>query len=210
MIIRTALTAVALAGTTACASMTGYRIAYNGDQRGYRPEQTPSIYVLANSQNYERTIDIKDRRVVEGALMQMGYKITSEEKADVYLLIEAWLDTTTIKTLASVIRPQTVIVEQGPGGKGRTIRMPERMGTVPTSVQLNFPRMTMIAVDANQVRTSNEAKILWRGDTLLPRRGLLVRDAVPYLMVPLVSSFGTQSRGITLVEVSREQTLALK
>jgi hypothetical protein len=140
----------------------------------------------------------------------MGYTLTTEEKADVYLLVEAWLDTTRIKSMASVIQPQSATVVREPNGTTRTIRVPERALSFPVSTQLNYPRMTMIAVDGKQFRTSNEAKILWRGDTLLQRGELLLSEAVPYLMVPLITSFGTQSKGVTLVEVSRQQAMALK
>jgi hypothetical protein len=207
---RTAFIVIALAGSTACASMTGYHVAFNGEQTGYRPEDTPSIYILPNSQSVERTLDVSARRMVEGALRQMGYTITSEEKADVYLLVEAWVENKEVKSTASMIRPQSVTVVRDPNGTSRTVRMPERALSFPISVQMKYPRMSMIAVDARQFRNSSEAKILWRGDTILPRAELLLNEAVPYLLFPLVTSFGTQSKGVTLIEVSSQQAMGFK
>ena len=210
MIARTALTVVALAATTACASMTGYRVAFNGEQTGYRPEDTPSIYLLPNSSSLERTLDVSSRRMVEGALRQMGYAITTEEKADVYLLVEAWIENKEVQSTASMIRPQSVTVIREPNGTTRSVRMPERALSFPISMQLKYPRMSMVAVDGKQFRNSSEAKILWRGDTILPRAELLLNEAVPYLLYPLITSFGTQSKGVTLIEVSSQQATGFK
>lgn len=190
--------------------MTGYQVAFKGDQTGYRPEDTPSIYILPNSQSVERTLDVKSRRLVEGALRQMGYTITTEDKADVYLLAEAWIDNHQMKTIASVIQPQSVTVVREPNGTTRSVRMPERALSFPVSVQLNYPRMSMIAVDAKQFRTSNEARILWRGDTILTRADLVLDEAIPYLLFPLVTSFGTQSKGIIQIDVSSQQAMGFK
>jgi hypothetical protein len=209
VIARATLT-LALAASAACASMTGYRVAFNGEQTGYRPEDTPSIYLLPNSQSLERTLDIGARRMVEGALRQMGYDISTEEKADVYLLVEAWIENKEVQSTASMIRPQSVTVIREPNGATRTVRMPERALSFPISVQMKYPRMSMIAVDGKQYRTSNEAKILWRGDTILPRAELLLNEAIPYLLFPLITSFGTQSKGVTLIEVSSQQATGFK
>lgn len=200
----------ALAVTSACASMTGFRVAFNGDQTGYRPEDTPSIYILPHSQSMERSLDVSARRMVEGALRQMGYSITTEEKADVYLLIEAWIDNKELKTIASVLQPQSVTVIRDPNGGTRTVRMPERALSFPVSVQMRYPRMSMIAVDGKQFRSSSQANILWRGDTVLPRAELLLDEAVPYLMFPLITSFGTQSRGVVTIDVSSQQAMGFK
>ena len=208
--LRTAFLVIVLAGSTACASMTGYRVAFNGEQTGYRPEDTPSIYILPHSQSLERTLDVSARRMVEGALRQMGYTITTEEKADVYLLVEAWVENKEVKSTASIIRPQSVTVVRDPNGTSRTVRMPERALSFPISVQMKYPRMSMIAVDGRQFRNSSEAKILWRGDTILPRAELLLNEAVPYLLFPLITSFGTQSKGVTLIEVSSQQAMGFK
>lgn len=210
MMLRAAFMLTALGGTMACASMTGFRVAFNGDQSGYRPEDTPSIYFLPISQNVERTLDIEARRMVEGALRQMGYTITTESKADVYLLVEAWVDNKEIKSTASVFQPQSVTVVRDPNGGTRTVRIPERALSFPVSVQMKYPRMSMIAVDGKQFRSSSEARILWRGDTLLPRGELLLNEAVPYLMFPLITSFGTQSRGTVMVDVSSQQAMGFK
>lgn len=210
MILRTVLSVGALSATAACASMTGFRVAYNGDQSGYRLEDTPSIYVLPNSQSVERTLDISARRMVEGALRQMGYTLTTETKADVFLLVEAWVDSQQVRSTASIIRPQLVTVIRDPNGNTRTVRMPERALSFPMSVQMKYPRMSMVAVDAKEFRTSSEAKILWRGDTILQRGNLLLNEAVPYLMFPLITSFGTQSKGITYVDVSSQQAMGFK
>ncbi len=190
--------------------MTGFRVAYNGDQSGYRPEETPSIYVLPNAQSVERTLDISSRRMIEGALRQMGYTLTSEDKADVYLLVEAWIDRKEMRQIASVIQPQSVTVVREPNGTTRSVRLPERALSFPVSVKMEYPRMAMVAVDGKQFRTSSEAKILWRGDTILQRGGLLLENAVPYLIFPLVTSFGTQSNGVTFVEVSSQQAMGFK
>ena len=208
--LRTAFLVIVLAGSTACASMTGYRVAFNGEQTGYRPEDTPSIYILPHSQSLERTLDVSARRMVEGALRQMGYTITTEEKADVYLLVEAWVENKEVKSTASIIRPQSVTVVRDPNGTSRTVRMPERALSFPISVQMKYPRMSMIAVDGRQFRNSSEAKILWRGDTILPQAQLLLDEAVPYLLFPLITSFGTQSKGVTLIEVSSQQAMGFK
>lgn len=190
--------------------MTGFRVAYNGEQSGYRSEDTPSIYVLPHSQSVERTLDVKSRRIIEGALRQMGYTLTSEEKADVYLLVEAWIDKKELKHTASIIRPQSVTVVREPNGTTRAVRLPERALSFPVSVSMDYPRMAMVAVDGKQFRTSNEAKILWRGDTILQRGNPVLNDAIPYLMFPLITSFGTQSKGVTLVDVSSQQAMGFK
>ncbi len=190
--------------------MTGYRVAFNGEQTGYRPEDTPSIYILPNSQSLERTLDIESRRMVEAALRQMGYPITTESKADVFLLVEAWIENKEVQSTASMIRPQSVTVVKEPNGTTRTVRMPERALSFPVSVQLKYPRMSMIAIDGRQFRNSSEARILWRGDTIVPRGELLLNEAVPYLLFPLITSFGTQSKGVTLVEVSSQQAMGFK
>jgi hypothetical protein len=205
-----AVTLSALAVTTACASMTGFRVAFNGEQSGYRPEDTPSIYVLPNSPSVERTLDIDARRMVENALRQMGYTITTEAKADVYLMVEAWIDKKEVKSTASVIQPQSVTVIRDPSGATRTVRMPERALSFPVSMEVKYPRMSMVAVDAKQFRNSSEAKILWRGDTLLPRAELLLHEAIPYLMFPLITSFGTHSKGVVMVDVSSQEALGFK
>ncbi len=210
MTLRTAFPLIMLAGSAACASMTGFRVAYKGDQSGYRPEETPSIYVLPISQSVERTLDVNSRRMIEGALRQMGYSLTSEDKADVYLIVEAWIDKKEMRQTASVIQPQSVTVVREPNGTIRSVRLPERALSFPVSVKIEYPRMGMIAVDGKQFRTSNEARILWRGDTILQRGGLLLDNAVPYLMYPLITSFGTQSKGVTFVEVSSQQALGFK
>lgn len=210
MIFRTAFILTALVVSTACASITGFRVAFNGDQSGYRPEDTPSIYVLSHSQNIEHTLDIDARRMVEGALRQMGYTITTEPEADVYLLVEAWVDNKEMKSTASVFQPQSVTVVRDPNGATRTVRMPERALSFPVSVQMRYPRMSMIAVDGKQFRTSSEAKILWRGDTILPRGELLLNEAVPYLLFPLITSFGTQSKGVVMIDVSSQQATGFK
>lgn len=210
MIPKRVFTLVALAALTACASMTGFRVAYHGEQTGYRPEDTPSIFILPRSQSMERSLDIGARRMIEGALRQMGYAVTTDDKADVYLVVEAWVDSQSTRSIASVIRPASVTVVTDPGGARRTIRMPERALSFPVSVKHNFPRMSMVAVDGKQFRSSNEARILWRGDTILPRGGLLLNDAIPYLMFPLITSFGTQSKGIVQVEVSKQEALGFK
>ena len=194
----------------ACASMTGYRVAFNGAQSGYRPEDTPSIYILPYSQSLERSLDIESRRVVEGALRQMGYSITNEATADVYLVVEAWIDTQEQKTIASMIRPNSATVVNEGGGRQRTVRIPERALSFPVSVQTKRPRMAMIAVDGKEFRTSNDAKILWRGDTILPTAGLLLHEAIPYLLYPLITSFGTQSKGIVQFEVSSKEAMGFK
>ena len=209
MIVR-AILPLALAAATACASMTGYRVAFNGEQTGYRPEDTPSIYLLPNSQSLERTLDVSARRMVEGALRQMGYPVTTEDRADVYLLVEAWIENKDVQSTASMIRPQSVTLVVAPNGTTRAVRMPERALSFPVSMQMKYPRMSMIAVDGKQFRTSSEAKILWRGDTILPRAELLLHEAIPYLLFPLVTSFGTQSKGVTLVEVSSQQATGFK
>lgn len=191
--------------------MTGFRVAFNGVQSGYRTEDTPAIFILPYSHTLERTLDIKARRMVEGALRQMGYTITTEEKADVYLLVEAWIESQETRTIASLIRPQSVTVVREPNGTTRAGRMPERALSFPVSVQSKYPRMAMIAVDAKQFRTSSEARILWRGDTILPKAELLLLDeAVPYLLFPLITSFGTQSQGVTLIDVSSQQAMGFK
>ncbi len=190
--------------------MTGYRVSFNGAQSGYRPEDTPSIFVLPHSGSLERTLDIDARRKVEGALRQMGYAITTEASADVYLLVEAWIDTYDQRSIASVIQPNSVTVVRDPNGSVRTIRRPERALSFPISVRSSYPRMSMIAVDGLQFRTSSEAKILWRGDTILPGGGLVLNDAVPYLLFPLITSFGTQSRGVVQIEVSSQQAMEFK
>jgi hypothetical protein len=210
VIVRVALSLGALVTSMACASMSGFRVAFNGDQTGYRPEDTPSIYVLPNSQNLEHTLDVEARRMVEGALRQMGYAITTEAKADVYLLVEAWIDDKEVKQIASVIQPQSVSVIREPNGTTRTVRMPERPLSFPVSVKMKYPRMAMIAVDGKQFRSSSEAKILWRGDTILPRAELLLHEAVPYLLYPLIASFGTQSKGVVMIDVSSQQAMGFK
>lgn len=210
MILRTAVTVAALAATSACASMTGYNVAFHGEQSGYRPEDTPSIFVLPNSPSTERTLDVESRRMVEGALRQMGYSLTSEDKADLFLMVEAWIDTKDIKHTASVFRPQSVTTVREANGTSRVIRMPERALSFPVSVKMEYPRMAMIAVDAKQFRTGSDAAILWRGDTVLPRGGILINQAVPYLLYPLISSFGTKSNGIVSVEVSSQQAMGFK
>ena len=190
--------------------MTGFPVAFNGDQSGYRPEDTPSIFVLPHSQSMQRTLDVDARRMVEGALRQMGYTITTEEKADVYLVVEAWIEDKETRSTMSVFQPQSVTVVRDPNGTSRTVRMPEHALSFPVSIQSKYPRMSMIAVDGKQFRNSSEAKILWRGDTLLPRAELLLHEAVPYLLFPLITSFGTQSRGIVMVEVSSQQAMGFK
>lgn len=190
--------------------MTGFRVAFNGEQSGYRAEDTPSIYVLPSSPSIERTLDVPARRMVENALRQMGYRMTSEETADIYLLIEAWVDSQEVRSTASVIQPQSVTVVREPNGTARYVRMPERALSFPISVQMKYPRMSMTAVDGKQFRTSSEAKILWRGDTLLPRAQLLLDEAIPYLMFPLITSFGTHSKGVVMVDVSSQEALGFK
>ena len=148
--------------------------------------------------------------MVENALRQMGYTITDETRADVYLLVEAWIDKKDVKSTASVIRPPSVTVVRDPNGGTRSVRMPERALSFPVSVEMKYPRMSMVAVDAKQYRSSNEAKILWRGDTLLPRAELLLDEAIPYLMFPLITSFGTHSKGVVMVDVSSQEALGFK
>lgn len=210
MILRTAFTVTALAATVACASMTGYNVAFHGEQTGYRPEETPTIYLLPNSPSMERTLDIESRRMVEGALRQMGYTLTTEEKADIYLMVEAWIDKKDLKQTASVIRPQSVTSVRDPNGTVRVVRMPERALSFPVSVQMHYPRMAMIAMDGKQFRNGTDAKILWRGDTIIPRGGIVINQAVPYLLYPLIGSFGTQSKGVVNVEVSSQQAMGFK
>ncbi len=210
MMLRTAFTVFALAVTTACASMTGYKVAFHGEQTGYRAEDTPSIYLLPNSPSVERTLDIDSRRLVESALKQMGYTLTTEAKADVYLLVEAWIDQKDHKQIASVIQPQSVTYVREPNGTSRAVRMPEHALSFPVSVQTRYPRMAMIAVDGKQFRNGSDAKILWRGDTIIPSGGIVINQAVPYLLYPLISSFGTQSKGIVNVDVSSQQAMGFK
>lgn len=210
MILRTAFTVSALAATTACASMTGYNVAFHGEQTGYRPEDTPSIYLIPNSPSLERTLDIDSRRLVESALKQMGYTLTTEAKADVYLLVEAWIDQKDQRQIASVIQPQSVTVVREANGTSRAVRMPERALSFPVSVQSNYPRMAMLAVDGKQFRNGSDAKILWRGETIIPSGGMVISQAVPYLLYPLISSFGTQSKGIVNIDVSSQQAMGFK
>lgn len=210
MILRAVPVAIMWAVTMACASVTGFRVAFNGEQSGYRPEETPSIYLVPNSPSLERTLDIESRRMVENALRQVGYSLTTEEKADVYLMVEAWIDRKDLKQTASVIRPQSVTFVREPNGTSRVVRMPERALSFPVSVQMQYPRMAMIAVDGKQFRGGSQAKILWRGDTILPDGGIVINQAVPYLLYPLISSFGTQSKGVVNVEVSSQQAMGFK
>lgn len=210
MILRTAATVAVLAVTAGCASMTGYQVAFHGEQTGYRTENTPSIYVLPNSPSMERTLDIESRRMVESALKQMGYTLTTDAKADVFLMVEAWMEKKESRTMASVIRPQSVTYVRDNNGTTRTVRMPERALSFPVSVKSEYPRMAMVAVDAKQFRSGSDAAIVWRGDTVLPREGIVINQAVPYLLYPLVSSFGTQSKGVIKVEVSSQQAMGFK
>lgn len=210
MILRTAVTLAVLAATTGCASMTGYQVAFQGEQSGYRTEETPSIYVLPNSPSMERTLDIESRRMVENALKQMGYTVTTEAEADVFLMVEAWIDTKATRSMASVIRPQSVTYVRDAAGNARAVRMPERALSFPVSVKSEYPRMAMVAVDAKQFRSGSDAAILWRGHTFLPRGGIVVNQAVPYLLYPLISSFGTQSKGVVTVDVSSQQAMGFK
>lgn len=207
---RQALLFFALPVSAACSSLTGYRVAFSAEQSGYRPEETPSIHVLPRTKSIEQTLDVDARRLVEGALRQMGYAVTSEEEADVFLVVDAWIDTREQRSTASIIQPASVRVITDPGGTSRTVRSPDRALTFPVSVKYEYPRMSMVVVDGRQFRTSNEARILWRGETILPKANLLLGEAIPYLVFPLITSFGTHSKGIVQVEVSRAQAMGFK
>ena len=207
---RLVFTVAVLCVQLGCASATGYRVGFNGDQTGYRPEATPSIYVLPNSWSMERTVDIRVRRTIEGALRQMGYPLTTAEKADVYVLLEAWIDSTEIVRTNPGISPQSVTIFQGPDGKGRRVNIPQSILSYPVAIPAVLPRMVMVAIDAGQYRNSNEARILWRGDTIVPQREMQLEKAVPYLMIPLITSFGTKSKGVTFINVSSKQAMDFK
>lgn len=68
----------------------------------------------------------------------------------------------------------------------------------------------MLVVDGHQFRTSSDVRILWRGDTVLSKGDMLLNEAIPYLVFPLITSFGIHSKGIVQVEVSREQAMGFK
>lgn len=210
MTCREALTIFALFGNAACSSMAGYRVGFSGEQSGYRQEDTPSIFILPRTNSLERTLDVDARRMVEGALRQMGYTVTTDDKAAVYLVVEAWIETRDQKSTASLIQPASVRVITEPGGTARTIRTPEHTLAFPFTVKFRYPRMSMLVVDGHQFRTSSDVRILWRGDTVLSKGDMLLNEAIPYLVFPLITSFGIHSKGIVQVEVSREQAMGFK
>lgn len=194
----------------ACASATGHRVVFLGESTGYRPELTPSIYVLPHTQSVERSLDIASTQRVARSLEQVGYQLRGDTEADLYLAVEAYVDSDVKRQTLSVIRPAQTQVVVEPDGKSRTIRIPERSMSLPVSVELKYPRMTMSIVDAKLFREKGEVKILWHGEAILSDGGLTLDEAMPYLLVPLVSSFGTQSKGIIRVDVSREMAMGFK
>lgn len=201
--------AIALA-VSACASVTGHPVLFNGEQTGYRTEDTPAVFVLPHSASLEHTLDLDARSTVQRALGKMGYSMAGEEKAGVFLIVEAWIDTRVQSSMASMFRPATVDIVREPDGTTRTVRRPERALSVPVTVQHYFPRMTMVAIDAPLFRQSGETRILWRGDTLMQNGNISLADALPYLLTPLLTSFGTQSRGPIKVEVTRQTAMEFK
>lgn len=194
----------------ACASLTGHPVMFNGEQSGYETDQTPAVYVLPNSTKMEHSLDVDARSTVQKSLAKMGYAAASEGKAGIFLVVEAWVDTKTQRSIASMFRPATVEVIRDATGATRTVRRPERALSIPVTTEIRFPRMTMVALDAAHFRSTGQTKVLWRGDTLLQNSELRLEDALPYLLTPLLTSFGTQSRGPVKVEVSRQTAMEFK
>ncbi|HQO38163.1 MAG TPA: DUF4136 domain-containing protein [Candidatus Omnitrophota bacterium] len=178
---------------------TYYRVRVNGylDAAQGPAPLTPeaSFCVLENKDARNPIFDSQIRSKVEKLLTQKGYVLKPADTADFHVnfayVVGTGQTVTDVRREYSAGETGTVITH-GPDGEVRTstVLLPARTTYVPYQYTEHTAMLTLEVIDAPRLRTSQQKKPVWIGESSTTVRDPDQRDIVNYLLAAVSDYFG--------------------
>ena len=174
------------------------------------PEPIPagaSFYVLPNENEKNPILDNEIKSKIEKLLLESGYKISSYEKAELYLnftySVSSGRRETQIRPVFNVGETGTIQTYKSSGESSTSIiTMPGYTSYVPYRITLFTSSLTLDVLDAASLRSNKQKKIVWIGENSSTSQNSEIRDTINYLLVAAFENFGKNTERSIKAEIS--------
>ena len=200
----TLLTCAALAGLSACVR-PGFRqvsFASETSTAGAEPANGKSVHVVRNTEMKDTVLEARIRYTLEEFLLARGYRITSADTADLYVLATFGAGERLVASIAPVFREGEVRVEQSKDGRVfKKNYLPDRMEYLRLPLLKNSVWLQVLSSDARYYRSTGTVRNLWRGEAwMIGSPATLDRNAA-YLVVAALKYYGKSTPDIIAVDL---------
>ncbi|HKY99313.1 MAG TPA: hypothetical protein VJL35_15780 [Gemmatimonadaceae bacterium] len=194
----------AIAGVNACVPGGFRQVSFAGETStaGAEPANGRSVHVVRNTEMKDTVLEARIRYKLEEFLLSRGYRITSPDTADLYVLATFGAGERLVASTAPVFREAEVRVEQSKDGRAvKKNYLPDRMEYLRLPLLKNSVWLQVLSSDARYYRSTGNVRNLWRGEAMMIGSPATLDRNAAYLLVAALKYYGKSTPDIITVDL---------